>query len=128
MLRQGSFFYGGHFSSCLTSRKMTPGSFYFKINQFFFSWGVISLCRKMTPGHYSAGVIILLYTGQAHGRLLSHSSTVQKVIAGFMFVNLYGCTMCNCILFVHKDYGINFRFQIMIFVNALHKVMLGICY
>ena len=30
--------------------------------QIFFSPGVISLRRKTTPGHYSAGVIILLYT------------------------------------------------------------------
>ena len=42
-LRQGSFFYGGHFSSCITRRKLTPGSFFFKINKFFFSWGVIFL-------------------------------------------------------------------------------------
>ena len=62
MLRQGSLLYGGHFSSCITSRKLTPGSFFLKNNQFFFSWGVISLRWEMTPGQYSAGVIILLYT------------------------------------------------------------------
>ena len=42
-------------------QKTDPKSFFFKNNKFFFSWGVISLRRKMTHGHYSAGVIILLY-------------------------------------------------------------------
>ena len=69
MLRQGSLFYGGHLSSCITSRKLTPWSYFYKYNQFFFSWGVISLRRKMTHGHYSAGVIILLYSGIS-GKLL----------------------------------------------------------
>ena len=55
----------GHFSTgvIITSRKLPRGSFLLKNNQFFFSWGVILLRRKMTPGHYSAEVIILLYTG-----------------------------------------------------------------
>jgi hypothetical protein len=42
---------------------MTPGSFFFKISQLFYSKGVIILRRKMTPGHYSTGVISLHYTG-----------------------------------------------------------------
>ena len=36
MLRQGSFFLWGHFSSCITSRKLSPGSFFLKNNKFFF--------------------------------------------------------------------------------------------
>ena len=44
-------------------QKTNPWVIVMKNNQFFFSLGVISLCRKMTPGHNSAGVIILLYTG-----------------------------------------------------------------
>ena len=42
---------------------MTPGSFFFKRSQLFFSQGVIILRRKITPGHYSTGVISLHYTG-----------------------------------------------------------------
>ena len=61
MLRQGSLLYGSHFSSCITSRKLTFVSFFFKNIQFSFSWGVISLRREITPGQYSARVIILLH-------------------------------------------------------------------
>lgn len=64
-LRQGSFFYGSHFSSCLPLRKMILGSLFLKTNQIILQLGkvVIILRRKMTPGHYSTGVIIFLYTG-----------------------------------------------------------------
>ena len=55
----GSFFV----MSNKLKKNLTLGSFFFKNNQFFFSWRVDSLRRKMTPGQYSAGVIIPLYTG-----------------------------------------------------------------
>ena len=55
----------GHLFSCITDRKLTSGSFFYKIVQCFYSNWVIFLRCTMTPGHYTCitGVIIRIYTG-----------------------------------------------------------------
>ena len=56
----GSFFNGGHFSTCQTRKKSTPVTFFLHMRHVFLRPGVISLRRKMTPrsifdgGRYSS--------------------------------------------------------------------------
>lgn len=54
-------------------------------NRIILQLGFIILRRKMSPGHYSVGVIILLYTGSRH--------IVSTIIACFKTVRATGATL-----------------------------------
>ena len=85
--------------------KTDPESFFLKNNQLFFlSWGVISLRREMTPGQYSVGVIILLYTGKptkssGHERLpiwkIPNKGSVKIIMISTYFCFYFGRKFLN---------------------------------